>query len=116
MADNPFENINLSGNDSCNNQIRGCVQQPDIDDLSMNEQIKERYGQDTRFRKHLAHWVMWIVPVWLGCVLFIITFNNPFCFNLDSKVLITLLATTTVNVLGGVYRFKRDIPPKIIVI
>lgn len=112
MAENPFENIDLSGDDSCNTQSRGGISRIDVDDLSMKDQIKERYGQDTRFRKHLAHWVMWIVPVWLGCVLFIITFNDPFCFNLNSKVLITLLATTTVNVLGLAYIVLKGIFPQ----
>lgn len=111
MSENSFDNINLSGGtvyqDSCISDST-----IDMDDLSMKQQIQKRYEQDTRFRKHLAHWVMYIVPVWLGCVLFIITFNNPFCFNLDSKVLITLLATTTVNVLGLAYIVLKGIFPQ----
>lgn len=112
MTENPFENINLSGDDSRNSTSPSNIPQVDIDDLSMKDQIKERYGQDTRFRKHLAHWVMYIVPAWLGCVLFIITFNEPFCFNLDPNVLVTLLATTTVNVLGLAYIVLKGIFPQ----
>ncbi len=72
----------------------------DVDTLSLEEQEKKRYGQDTKYRKILAHWVMFVVTGWLLCVLFIIAFNKILNFNIDNSVCITLLATTTVNVLG----------------
>ena len=72
----------------------------DVDLLSLDEQEKKRYGQDTRYRKILAHWVMSVVSLWLLLVLLVITFNKIWCLNISESVCITLLATTTVNVLG----------------
>lgn len=48
----------------------------DIDDKSMRQQKKERFSQDTRFRKHLANWVMTIVPCWLLSVIVILLFKD----------------------------------------
>lgn len=40
----------------------------DIDTSSLKEQEKIRYSQDTKFRKHLTRWVMFIIPIWLYMV------------------------------------------------
>ena len=72
----------------------------DIDAKDIKNQLLERYGQDTRFRKHLARWVMFIVPLWLLAVVAIIVCSGIGWINLDKEVLITLLATTTANILG----------------
>lgn len=104
---NSFEAINLhSEHDESTVSDNGMV---DVDKSSLNEQIRERYTQDTRFRKHLARWVMWIVPVWLGLVLVIVFFCGFKLTELESSVLITLLATTTVNVLGLAYIVLKGI-------
>ena len=52
---------------------------------------------------------MWIVPAWLGLVLVIVFFCGFKLTELDSSVLITLLATTTVNVLGLAYIVLKGI-------
>lgn len=44
--------------------------------------------------------MMAVVSIWLIAVLLFTAFNKPWCLFIDNKVLITLLATTTVNVLG----------------
>lgn len=44
--------------------------------------------------------MMGVVSIWLIAVLLFTTFNKPWCLDIDDKVLVTLLATTTLNVLG----------------
>ena len=82
----------------------------DNDVKTMEEQESERFGQDTRLRKILAIWTMVIISTWLVAVLLILVFKD----NLNANVLITLLATTTINILGlpkiileGLFRGKR---------
>lgn len=84
----------------------------DVDDKSMREQRKARFSQDTRFRKHLANWVMIIVPSWLFLVIVILFFDGFNLIKLQTEVLITLLATTTVNVLGLAYIVLKGIFPE----
>lgn len=84
----------------------------DVDDMTMRQQRKERFSQDTRFRKYLAVWVMWIVPCWLILVIVILFLCGLQVISLNSKVLITLLATTTVNVLGLAYIVLKGIFPE----
>ena len=72
----------------------------DVDTKDIKNQLLERYGQDTRFRRHLARWVMFIVPLWLLAVVVIIVCSGIGWINIDKEVLITLLATTTANILG----------------
>lgn len=70
MADekvNVFSNIALSA-DKTNNNAPIDFKDKDVDKDSLDEQIKERYKQDTKYRRHLAKWVMWIVPVWLAFI------------------------------------------------
>lgn len=83
-----------------------------VDDMSMRQQRKERFSQDTRFRRHLANWVMIIVPAWLMSVVVLIYLHGYNTLDLDKEVLITLLATTTVNVLGLAYIVLKGIFPK----
>ena len=103
---NSFESINLY--DEHKPAVTSDSGMQDVDQSSLKEQVRERYSQDTRFRKHLALWVMCIVPVWLTLVLVIVFFCAFKLTNLDSSVLITLLATT-VNVLGLAYIVLKGI-------
>ena len=106
---NLFEDITIESNDrslSTNNNQLG-----DVDSLSLKGQKTLRYTQDTKYRKILAHWVMWVVSIWLGLTLFVVTFNKLFCFNLDDSVCIVLLGTTTVNILGLAYIVLKGIFP-----
>lgn len=84
----------------------------DVDDLSITEQIRERYSQDTRFRKHLARWVMFIVPIWLSLVLIILACSGLGWMQFHKNVIIALLATTTANVLGLAYIVLKGIFPE----
>ena len=78
-----------------------------VDDMSMRQQRKERFSQDTRF-----NWVMIIVPAWLMSVVVLIYLHGYNTLDLDKEVLITLLATTTVNVLGLAYIVLKGIFPE----
>lgn len=84
----------------------------DIDDRSMREQRKARFSQDTRFRRHLACWVMFIVPIWLALVMAVLFLRGFRLIELPTEVLITLLATTTINVLGLAYIVLKGIFPE----
>ena len=72
----------------------------DIDSGSMTSQIRQlqadRYSSDTRDRKWLAQWATCVVSLWLFFVLLIVCLSK----HLSDAVLITLLGTTTLNVLG----------------
>lgn len=83
-----------------------------IDDKSMRDQRKARFSQDTRFRKHLANWVMAIVPCWLLLVVIILFLEGFDLLHLHTEVMITLLATTTINVLGLAYIVLKGIFPE----
>ena len=82
----------------------------DVDDMTMREQRKARFSQDTRFRRYLANWVMAIVPAWLFCVILILCGRS--ILNMEKEIVITLLATTTVNVLGLAYIVLKGIFPE----
>jgi hypothetical protein len=75
----------------------------DSDDLSIQRIIKKlgalRYLSDTSDRKWLAIWTATMVTIWLFAVLIILIFNEKY-FSLNTTVLVTLLGTTTLNVLG----------------
>lgn len=55
---------------------------------------------------------MVIVPGWLMSVMALIYLHGYNTLNLDKEVLITLLATTTVNVLGLAYIVLKGIFPE----
>lgn len=84
----------------------------DVDDMTMREQRKTRFSQDTRYRKYLANWVMLIVPCWLLAVVAIVFLQGFSIIKLDNEVMITLLATTTLNVLGLAYIVLKGIYPE----
>lgn len=71
-----------------------------VDVLSLEGQEIHRFAQDTRHRRTLVRWMMCVVSIWLAVVLFIAIGNNTLYFGISDSVLITLLATTTLNVLG----------------
>lgn len=76
----------------------------DSDDLKIQIKLKEleqqRYASDTVDRKWLAIWTAVVVSLWLSLVIFILIVNERFSLCLSDSVLITLLGTTTINVLG----------------
>lgn len=71
----------------------------DVDSYELKEQVK-RYSDNTKHRKNLVCWVMWVIPCWLGFVLLAVFLSGTNCFELKENVLITMLTTTTINILG----------------
>lgn len=108
--DSSLNNIDYAINAIPENIVNDTLE--DVDDKSMREQRKTRFSQDTRFRKHLANWVMAIVPCWLFLVIIILFFYGFNLIKLQIEVLITLLATTTINVLGLAYIVLKGIFPE----
>lgn len=80
---------------------------PDAEDLETQE--RKRYAQDTTYRKLLAKWVMWVVSVWLGIVITIVVLTGIRVLTYTPTVLVTLLATTTINVLGLAFIVLRGL-------
>lgn len=72
----------------------------DIDSAPLKEQKKIRYSQDTKYRRCLTIWVMHIIPIWLVMVFVLLCVCAKGICKLSDVVLSTLLATTTVNILG----------------
>ncbi len=71
---------------------------PDL--LPIEAQKKMRFSQDTRQRKTLVVWMIWVVSIWLAIVLLIVITNSLLRLGISDEVLVVLLATTTINVLG----------------
>lgn len=83
----------------------------EIDDSDLVKQqsykhAQERYKQNTEHRRFLVNWVVFTNSSWLIAVIVIIIAHGAICedgknlFHLPEGVMITLLATTTANVLG----------------
>jgi hypothetical protein len=76
----------------------------DIDAASIDDQKAlleaKRYSSDTYDRKWLAKWTAYTVTIWLIMVLATLILNNILKLGLSDSVIITLLGTTTLNVLG----------------
>lgn len=68
-------------------------------DEDMKRLKNKRYEQDTTQRNWLSGWAALLVSFWLVMVLFILA-GNHISYKLNDSVLITLLGTTTLNVLG----------------
>jgi hypothetical protein len=81
----------------------------DIDSDGIGEQKLKREKQkllnnllkdDISIRKNLSYWAAIVVSLWLLCVLAVLILSGTSCLKLSDVVLSTLLATTTLNVLG----------------
>jgi hypothetical protein len=81
----------------------------DIDTQGKGEQAHQkewyslanaRFKYDNKLRKRLSYWALWVVSLWLAIVLTLLILSGTSCLKLSDVVLSTLLATTTLNVLG----------------
>ena len=77
---------------------KGEIQNQSIKDRTGEAKL-QRYNQDTNHRSSLVVWAATIVSFWLIAVLFILTRNTE-QYKLSNTIMVTLLTTTTVNVLG----------------
>jgi hypothetical protein len=87
----------------------------DVDSDDLYEQVKKallsRLNSDTSAREWLARWTAVVVAVWLLLVYFILIGNDKY-FKLSDTVLITLVTTTTLNVLGLPIIVLRNLFPE----
>ena len=89
----------------------GLVIDLDEEEVDLLEQKKlrlenKRYKADTKDRRKLAKWAKRVVVTYLITVFVILLLNETWSslfFNLSNTVLITLLGTTTLNILGLMY-------------
>ena len=100
---NSNEFLGFGFNPDNGGDVRQNVSQGDFDTMSMEDQERERYGQDTRFRKYLSRCVMCMLPIWLFLVILIVYLCSFGLCELTDVQMSTLLATTTANVLGLAY-------------
>lgn len=69
----------------------------------------QRYQDDSRHRKNLVKWATILINIWLGCVIAILIATGMPLLELSDTVMVTLLGTTTVNVLGLMIIVLNDI-------
>lgn len=83
----------------------------DSNPLGVQEDAKnERYKKNTSHRGRLIAWSAFIVTLWLVGVwvlLYLVGLHND--FRISDSVLITLLTTTTINVLGLMIIVLKDL-------
>jgi len=89
------------------NHVKGL--DSDVDKEGLQKQKlrleNQRYEVDTADRRRLARWAKWVVGIYLIIVFSILFINKTALpiLNLSNTVLITLLGTTTLNILGLMY-------------
>lgn len=69
---------------------------------------KKRFQDNTKLRSRLSLWAFLILSVWIISVIVILFFNEA-VFCISDNVLITLLSTTTINIIGIVLIVMKDI-------
>lgn len=79
-------------------------------DNLFGEAVRKRYEQDTELRRSLAVIFTLTINAWLFGVFLILLVNNK-SLKLSDTVLVTLLTTTTIQVLGMMIVILYDIFP-----
>ncbi|MBR4265146.1 MAG: hypothetical protein IKQ46_03730 [Bacteroidales bacterium] len=72
----------------------------DLDLKDLGYQERRRYKQDTDQRKSLASWTIGIISAWLFSVVVIFVLIGIGVLSFNDSVIITLLSTTTANILA----------------
>jgi hypothetical protein len=72
--------------------------------------LKDRYQKDTALRIKLVNIFSRVIAVWLAAVILILVFNTYFC-HLSDQVLITLMVTSTANVIGMMLIILKNLFP-----
>ncbi|KAF2518270.1 MgtC/SapB family protein [Flavobacterium salilacus subsp. salilacus] len=82
-------------------------------EITFEERQKEaelqRYNDDSRHRKNLVKWATTLIGIWLTAVILILVATGMPLLELSDTVMVTLLSTTTVNVLGLMIIVLNDI-------
>lgn len=82
------------------------------DDTAYNMLLLVRYATDTNLRKHITYSFIIQISIWLAGVLSVLYFNNYlFKLKLSDPVLITLLTTSTLNVIGMMMIILKNLFP-----
>lgn len=72
-----------------------------------------RFLEDTKLRRHLTYIFSVIIFLWFAAVISILYFNDNLLYlNLSENVLITLLTTSSVNVIGMMLIILKNLFPK----
>ena len=74
---------------------------PDLED--MDEQVARRYRQDTEERKTFSKWVRRLIGWYFVLVFVLLILYGVGVLRFPQPVVVTLLGTTTLNVLGLSY-------------
>lgn len=94
----------------------------DIDNARIQNQILEdrlgnakvgRFIEDTILRRYLTYIFSFIIFLWLAAVISVLYFNHNLELNLSENVLITLLTTSSVNVIGMMLIILKNLFPQV---
>lgn len=91
------------------NKSHKMVTEADSDKDDLKSQEKERFRQDTEHRHGLIIWMKRLISLWLSSVIVVLILEGIHAISLSDTVLVTLLATTTADVLGLPYIILRDL-------
>jgi magnesium-transporting ATPase (P-type) len=84
----------------------------DADESSLKEQVRERYRQNTRYRRIFSWWVIGVVSAWLLAAMVAVYLQGFGVFKMDGWTFRVFLATTTVNVIGLAYIVLKGMFPQ----
>lgn len=84
----------------------------DADESSLKEQVRERYRQNTRYRRIFSWWVIVVVSAWLLAAMVAVYLQGFGAFTMDGWTFRVFLATTTVNVIGLAYIVLKGMFPQ----
>lgn len=86
------------------------LQKPDLSEKI--DPPTERYKDTSQLRRHTGYWVMIVVSQWLFVVICLVILVGLKSLELNDSVIITLLGTTTVNIIGLPYVLLKGLYPQ----
>nr|DAN71207.1 MAG TPA: hypothetical protein [Caudoviricetes sp.] len=86
------------------------LQKPDL--LEKIDPPTERYKDTSQLRRHTGYWVMIVVSQWLFVVICLVILVGLRSLELTDSVIITLLGTTTVNIIGLPFVLLKGLYPQ----
>lgn len=86
------------------------LQEPDLSEKI--DPPTERYKDTSQLRRHTGYWVMTVVSQWLFVVICLVILVGLKSLELNDSVIITLLGTTTVNIIGLPYVLLKGLYPQ----
>ena len=86
------------------------LQKPDLSEKI--DPPTERYKDTSQLRRHTGYWVMIVVSQWLFVVICLVILVGLNSLELNDSVIITLLGTTTVNIIGLPYVLLKGLYPQ----